>query len=90
MNIVSYHMGNGLVVCDKDTIDSNTNYYLVIAFIQPNRDIIFYKRMLDIHYSQVIHIAKTDNRNISITEDTKVFSCLPDNNMIVNIQYEFK
>lgn len=67
----SYHMGNGLVV-SRD--GENT-----IAHISPERKINVYKgvKLTKAEKAEIAHLAATDDRTISITQDTKVFKTRP-------------
>jgi hypothetical protein len=68
--IVSAHFGNGLSVWISDI-------YLDIAFIHSDRSFstcyILSKDTLEC----IMRLAATDNRNISITQDSKVFDIPP-------------
>tara|TARA_R110000772_G_C13310328_1_gene440505 strand:- start:35960 stop:36427 length:468 start_codon:yes stop_codon:yes gene_type:complete len=81
----SYHLGNGLSVCKrgKDNMPENES----IAFIHPDRKIAYRNskgRMslnnIDIEkYIQdyIIKLALTDDRDISVSQDVKVFNERP-------------
>lgn len=78
-NIASYHMGNGLSVCDKSK-EVNGDYKNV-AHISPTRTVQFYGRVSNELKEHVFNIARTDNRNISFTQSQKVFLIEPDPNL---------
>lgn len=70
-SLASAHFGNGLTVW---FVGTNTT----VAHIAPNRTITYYKEELDKEQIKYIeNLAKTDDRNISVTQDIKVFNDRP-------------
>lgn len=73
-HLLTYHNGNGLTVYSATTI---------IAHISPNRVISYHKTDKIITDEDIIYIkyiAKNDDRNISYTQEQKVFNTRPNEN----------
>jgi len=66
LELMSGHMGNGLVIWRKGEDMS-------IAHISPNREVSIYKNLTKQEYIELVYIASTDDRNISVTQDARVF-----------------
>ena len=91
MNIVSYHLGHGLIVCDKDTIDPSTRDYTLLTFIDPDRRVTFCKKLINVHQRTIIGIARDDDRSVSISQpETKVFTNIPDPDLIIKTKNKFR
>ena len=69
-NLLSGHMGNGLVVWRKGEDMS-------IAHINPDRTIKTTQYVTIEELKKILHIAKYDDRYISITQKEKVFKVKP-------------
>lgn len=78
MDIHSAHLGHGLCVYNVDITDPETRDYQKLAFIYPNRDVVFYIDLNTKDRQTIIDIAKLDDREVSITQDKKVFIERPD------------
>ena len=74
-HISAFHMGNGLSVCD--TTKEKNGDYKKVAFIYPWRGVQFYGKVSYELRSHVFSIARTDNRNVSSTQEQKVFRIAP-------------
>lgn len=79
-NIASYHLGNGLSVCDKSK-EVNGDYKKV-AHIDIYRQVTFYGRVKPEVKEHVLNIARTDNGNISATQEQKIFKTEPNEKYI--------
>jgi len=70
-NLVSGHFGNGILIWIEGTNNS-------VAHISPNREITWYNKVLTNEEKEYIkHLALTDDRNISASQDEKVFKNRP-------------
>jgi hypothetical protein len=69
------HLGNGLSVCD--TLHEKHGDYEKIAHINRNRTIKYYVNLKPEYIQEIEHVAKTNNCNISTTQDVKIFSVPP-------------
>lgn len=78
MDINYGHLGNGLTFWDRDIQDERTRDYANIAFIDHNRSITFYKNLRNKDKQFIINIALTSDPEVSVTQDTKVFSTRPE------------
>ena len=69
-NLLSGHVGNGLAIWRWGQNE-------VIAHITPDRTIKVYKHVSIDDLEQILDLAKNDDRNISVTQDEKVFRTRP-------------
>ena len=69
-NLLSGHVGNGLAIWRWGQDES-------IAHITPDRTIKVYKHVSIDELEQILDLAKNDDRNISVTQDEKVFKTRP-------------
>lgn len=83
-NLGFFHLGNGLTVCDMNTIDKASGDYLKVGFINDDRTINIYESLNNYAEDTKEEILKdikfkalTDNSSISSTQDSKVFKTRP-------------
>ena len=69
------HLGNGLTVWNR--LEEKNNDYKTIAHIDINRNVKFYEELPENIKQKILTVAKTDNGNVSATQDQKRFATAP-------------
>jgi len=81
-----YHLGNGYSVADR--LHEKNGDYERVAHIDNDRTVTFYtKDLSEEDRNAIINFAKTDDGNISSTQDRKVFTIRPTKNISINHQH---
>jgi hypothetical protein len=69
------HLGNGLTVWNK--LERDSGDYVKVAHIDRSRKVTFIDKDLPVELrEQIIHEAQTNNDNISVSQDIKIFDPL--------------
>jgi len=66
--LLTYHNGNGLTIYKNE---------IIIGHISANRELKFYTDVSKKDRKYLENVAKTDDRNISVTQTEKVFNTRP-------------
>lgn len=69
-------LGHGVVVWDRSRLNTS-NDYLTVAHIRPDRSIQWRAEVSEEQRTYIEHLAKHDDRAISITQSEKVFLTRP-------------
>lgn len=71
-NLMFCHLGNGITVCDQNK-EVNGDYQKV-AHINSDRNVRYYVRVTEEASIEIERYAKSENPNISVTQEGKVFN----------------